>query len=409
LAINYLSEKVWSSLVDNDSEVIVQLKQVIETLPGIIIQGHPLELTVSQKITDRQVAVETFSIDDIAWLPEQRTALDNGHSVVIFDENETPTFFIKAVEQQYVYQFGPLLQNEQSSVHIIYKWILLLLSYVLLAGVIAFWIRPIWRDLNQLNYMATTIADGDLDLQPTKGSESPINHVVLTFQQMSLRIKRLLDDQKHLVNAVSHELRTPLSRLRFALAMLPEECEDAKTGMETDVKEIESLIDEMLGYARLENLNQPIERKSIDLVSLVQSQLKKLTPVQPIKLNFTAHDPFIFNCNRKLVERALQNLLTNAMRYAKSKVNISIYITESHANILVEDDGFGISKNEFSKVFSPFYRLESETEYHQASSGGGFGLGLAIVKRICDWHAAVCEVEKSDLGGCKFTLSFPIN
>ncbi|WP_076418052.1 ATP-binding protein [Colwellia sp. UCD-KL20] len=403
LAINLVSEKLWSFYA-NESDEIVKSQHFIELLPHLI---SPSERDIQLVSSSLKVPVSVISISDVAWLDEQLNQLNLGHSVAQYNEQDDVVFYAKVANQERLYQIGPFVNQQISSADVYIKWIILAFSYLLLAGVVAIWIKPLWRDLHQLNAMAAAIADGEHEVKLVPHSISPINHIVLTFYQMAHRIKRLLSDQKHLVNAVSHELRTPLSRLRFALALLPAEDKLAVKEMEKDIKEIETLIDEMLGYARLENVNQQIEKSSVDLSALVNQQLSKLVFVRSLNIRKNIPTSLFYVCNAKLIERVIQNLLVNATRYANNTINISLETDTTKLHLVIEDDGVGIAENEASKVFKPFYRLESLSDNSETSSGAGFGLGLAIVKRICDWHLAICKVERSSLGGCKFILSFP--
>jgi len=408
-AINLISELIWEQITVDDTEQVAQTKKVVELLPKLIThQQRDL-----QHISDAlQVPVTVHSLYDFAWLEEQLIELNTGRSVVIFNDADRPVFYVKIPNELNVYQLGPFSPNEPPPNQAVYKWLVLGFSYLLLAAVIAFWIRPLWRDLTQLKSMAHAIAQGNLDVTSKRVSKSPIHHVVTTFHQMSRRVKRLLDDQTHLVNAVSHELRTPLSRLRFALAIVPTSDANAVKEMGSDIKEIETLVDEMLGYARLENVNQSIECEMVDLSDVVTNQVNKLAQHQQIEFVKNIPENCHYQCNQKLIDRALQNLLTNAVRYAFTKVTISLVVKDNNnIQLIVEDDGIGISESEYSQVFKPFYRLNDQSSQFKenTSTKGGVGLGLAIVQRICDWHNAKYWVEKSNLGGCKFVLSFSLS
>jgi len=224
---------------------------------------------------------------------------------------------------------------------------------------------------------------------------------------MAHRVIRLLSDQKQLVNAVSHELRTPLSRLRFSLAMLEGANESQRKDMIQDVGEIETLIDEMLSYARLENVNQGIKKSSVDLTALITNQVNKLSRSGDLIIEWKKPESLYYYCNEHLLERAIQNLSTNALRYAKYKVIISLELTLNGIKISVEDDGEGIAEQDRDKIFEPFFRLESHRNRDQNQEKGGYGLGLAIVQRICEWHKASCILSDSTLGGCHFTIYLP--
>ena len=103
--------------------------------------------------------------------------------------------------------------------------------------------------------------------------------------------------------------------------------------------------------------------------------------------------------------RAVQNLVRNALRFAKSRVEVHV---DSHHNryyIHVDDDGPGIAAADHAKLFLPFARLDGSRARH--SNGGGTGLGLAIVQRIAEWHGGKAVISESAMGGARITIEWP--
>jgi signal transduction histidine kinase len=103
------------------------------------------------------------------------------------------------------------------------------------------------------------------------------------------------------------------------------------------------------------------------------------------------------------LERAIQNLITNALRYAQTKVRVTVTIVKD-IEITVEDDGDGVPAADRQRIWQPFSRLESSRN----KAGGGFGLGLAIVAKILEWHQGIAYVTESSLGGASFHLRWPL-
>lgn len=101
-----------------------------------------------------------------------------------------------------------------------------------------------------------------------------------------------------------------------------------------------------------------------------------------------------------MIKRALDNLLSNASRYAKSKIELSVVYGEC-VIITVEDDGNGIDEVHWPQIFDPFYSADPARN----KSSSGAGLGLAIVKMVANKHKGSVKVEASELGGAKFVLS----
>jgi two-component system sensor histidine kinase RstB len=99
----------------------------------------------------------------------------------------------------------------------------------------------------------------------------------------------------------------------------------------------------------------------------------------------------------------LQNLVTNAMRYARSRIQVRCELHGTQVEVVVEDDGPGIPEVDRERVFKPFARLDDSR--HRAS--GGYGLGLSIVQRIAEWHGGRIWVDTAALGGAAFHLRWP--
>ncbi len=412
LSINWLSEQLWQQLIeseDSESQQLHHLEQVAKILPLLQEQQSESKESIISKLSKSlDVQIEAFPMSDFYWLEDQKEKLMSGQVLRNYNEQNNVIFYVKFLESASVFQLGPF--NQHASLETPYqhlKWLFLFVSYLLLGGVIALWTRPLWRDLKQLNNMASEIANGNLDVTVYANKHSPIQQIVVTFKDLAHRIIRLLSDQKQLVNAVSHELRTPLSRLRFSLAMLEGANEEQRKDMVKDVTEIEALIDEMLSYARLENINQDIKKSSVDLTSLITNQIDKLVRSSHLAIKWKKPEPCFYHCNEDLIERAIQNLSTNALRYAKGCVEISLLMTHSHVKIIIEDDGQGINEPDRDKIFEPFFRSESHRNRTEDQHKGGYGLGLAIVQRICEWHKATCTLSESKLGGCKFIINLP--
>ena len=412
LSINWLSEQLWQQFIESehaDSQQLHHLEKIAKILP--LLQGQQSqskESIIDELSKSLDVQIKTVPMNDFYWLEEQKEKLMSGQVLRNYDEQDNVIFYVKFLASSTIYQLGPVNQNaslETPYQHL--KWLFLFVSYLLLGGVIALWTRPLWRDLKQLNNMASEIANGKLDVTVYANKHSPIQQIVVTFKDLAHRIIRLLSDQKQLVNAVSHELRTPLSRLRFSLAMLEGANEEQRKDMVKDVSEIEALIDEMLSYARLENINQDIKKSSVDLTSLITNQTDKLVRSSHLAIKWKMPAPCFYHCNEHLIERAIQNLSTNALRYAKGCVEISLLMTHSHVKIIIEDDGQGINEQDRDKIFEPFFRSESHRNRTEDQQKGGYGLGLAIVQRICEWHKATCTLSESKLGGCKFIINLP--
>ena len=239
---------------------------------------------------------------------------------------------------------------------------------------------------------------------------------------MQTRISTLIQSHKELTSAVSHEIKTPVSRAKFANEMMVQKMErgDAvgatsyANSIADDLNEINSLVSEMLNYAKLEHADPTLELSAVMLNALIQAKIDSIAPAQPdVTFVFTPDKMYQLHCDGHFVDRAVQNLLINAVKYCRSQVSVSCAIQtvnqpDSEQKVLeiaVEDDGAGINEDELNRVFQPFSRLDQS----RARTSGGFGLGLAIVKRVMQWHDGdALAFARSELGGARFELRFPI-
>lgn len=398
--INWGSEWLWRQLTPENHNGLQNTLLLTKALPLLVGVQQNKRIEFQQKTG---ITLKFLAIDDIAWLIEQKEQLNLGEAVVSYNNQGQPLIYLESPSDNLLYQLGPLPPTSTENSRL--KYLLLSISYLLLAAFLALWARPVWRDILQLKAMAKKIANGNLTITTPVNKHSPTAIVVQTFHDMASRISRLLSEQKQLVNAVSHELRTPLSRLRFSLAIMenihPQQVEE----ITTDLQEMENLVDEMLSYARIETLEQETSKANVNISELLLNLFEKHQRGTDKHLILSLPEQNITCwCNGFLIERACQNLISNAIRYANKDVMIKAELKNKQLFISVADDGCGIPLAEQSSVFDAFTRLDKSRDKSLDTQQSGFGLGLAIVKRIMDWHQGHCLVEDASLGGAKFTL-----
>jgi len=271
-------------------------------------------------------------------------------------------------------------------------------------------IRPLERRIYALTGVAERFGQGDLRSRALVDNQDAIANLARTFNGMAERIEALVESQKDLLQAVSHEFRTPLARLFFVV----DEARDADTTEEKDVHllrvqrsldDLSELVEELLAYARLdrEAAKPEVEPVSIhpilwempDLVMELRQDISVEVQCEQVKLRAL----------KRYFRRALQNLVTNAVRHTKTGIWISGCVDGNVIHVVVEDDGVGVPADQREKIFEPFARLDKSRN----SKLGGTGLGLAIVKRIMDLHQGKVSVDDSPHGGARFTLSFAMH
>ena len=289
--------------------------------------------------------------------------------------------------------------------------ITLLSMFLLSLGVYGL-IVPIQRKLRLVNDALNVMKTGDMSIRVPVEGHDEMASLATSYNNMSDHIQRLIEAQRELMRAVSHELRTPVARIRFAMEMLADEDEyeyrmQQVEMIDKDIEALNTLIDEIMTYAKLEQGTPSLDFEKIVLVDLLEQvaiETEALKTQKDIRLNPLSSDIRV-NAERRYLHRVVQNLVGNAIRYCDNQVVMSggINVETGMAYVCVEDDGPGIPEEDRQRVFEAFARLDDS----RTRASGGYGLGLSIVSRIAYWFGGTITVDESpDLGGARFTMSW---
>lgn len=213
------------------------------------------------------------------------------------------------------------------------------------------------------------------------------------FLDMRARIERHIEQRTMMLSGVSHDLRTPITRLRLGLSLL----DDAdREPLERDVEEMQALIDAFLDFARGDaekGLAEPV-----DPVALVRGVVEDAQRGGQAVTMAPGDAVGEVRLHPQPLRRAVQNLVANARRYAKT-CRVSVTVSEKSLRIRVEDDGPGIAPEDRDKALRPFVRLDPARNQDR---GSGVGLGLAIAADIARAHGGVLRLSESpEMGGLR--------
>lgn len=289
--------------------------------------------------------------------------------------------------------------------------ITLLSLFVLSLGIYGLLV-PMQRKLREVSYALNKMKTGNMSLRlPVEGSDEMAT-LASSYNNMSDHIQRLIEAQRELMRAVSHELRTPVARIRFAVEMMADEDDydyrlQQVEQIDKDIEALNTLIDEIMTYAKLEQGMPSIEFEDIDLfevldqVAVETDALKTGKEVEVLPMPV----PVTVEAERRYLHRVVQNLVGNAVRYCEQKILISGGLdAKGMAYICVEDDGPGIPEADRARIFEAFARLDDS----RTRASGGYGLGLSIVSRIAYWFGGEIQVDQSPtLGGARFIMIWP--
>jgi signal transduction histidine kinase len=198
--------------------------------------------------------------------------------------------------------------------------------------------------------------------------------------------------------------------MKFALAMtedqdLPHNLSRQMFSIKRDIVEMEALINSFLAYAAFDPQSQQLNQREGHIQDLVREIVSRLTNDFDESVSVEISDNtsgLAMVCEWSLMQTATQNLIQNALGYAKSRIWVSLDVQPDGFTISVEDDGPGVAEEDRERIFESFVRV-----YSDLPNRSGFGLGLALVKRIMDWHLGTASCSRSELGGAKFTLKWP--
>lgn len=222
------------------------------------------------------------------------------------------------------------------------------------------------------------------------------------FLSMRARIERQIEQRTLMLSGVSHDMRTPLTRMKLSLSLMDETPETKM--LQRDVEDMESMLREFLEFAKGDNDEKITEVSLHDLVGKILEN--KQRDGQDIELRYLgkANNDIRFDCRRVAVQRAIENLISNAVRYG-TKIRLSIFVQRRHIQFIVEDDGPGIPPEQYDEALRPFSRLDTSRNLNR---GGNSGLGLSIAADVARTHGGSLQLDRSaDMGGLKVSMTIP--
>ena len=272
-----------------------------------------------------------------------------------------------------------------------------------------FLVWRIKRRLNNLEMATVAFSHGDLLERASEKNSIKLGTLNRSFNVMADKIRDLINSNKSLTNAVAHELRTPIFRIQWQAELLSDlaptkQQSKAIARILADTEEMEDMVDELLYYARLERGGFELLKQPIDANEWLNERFtiwEKETTLDLIKVPLKI--PASFYVDLKLFNRAVDNIVRNAFKFADTKIVIELWYTDNEFVIEVHDDGKGVEAEHWPFLFDPFYSANAARNKGKT----GHGLGLAIVKQVCDRHQAHVTVGESYLDGACFALSFP--
>ena len=277
-------------------------------------------------------------------------------------------------------------------------------AFCIIAAALLFYRNRLKKPLAELRTASEKIANNDLDFSIDYDNNDELGQLCASFEIMRTTLAdnfskmwRQVEERKALNAAFAHDLRTPLTVLKGYNEMLQAsenpQTQETATIMGKHISRMESYVSSMSNLRRMEDA-QP-EYKLIDLQTVASSlyDSAKIVCAKNGKELILQNDMPVsqLSLDGAFVSQVSNNLISNAVRYARTAVTISFALRDNGLLLSVSDDGKGFDKNGLQKATSPYYTEESNHSEH-------FGLGLYICKLLCEHHNGYLKIENTASG-----------
>ncbi|MCL2565431.1 MAG: HAMP domain-containing histidine kinase [Defluviitaleaceae bacterium] len=283
-------------------------------------------------------------------------------------------------------------------------FVLVGIMFVVAVIVTYFLSNSITRPIEKLGEFALGIGKGNFDTNDFVFKDSELEDLNAALNKSVKQLGIYDSEQKIFFQNASHELRTPLMSIKcyaeginFGI-MNPDEA--SKTILE-ETDKLSELVADLLYISQVDNITAVYTAKELNLVEIIKGSAKRqqaMANKRQISFSFDFGESNIsYKCDEELISRAIDNLISNAVRYAETEITLSCRIEQGNIIITVVDDGNGIEVDALPHIFERFYK----------GKGGNTGIGLAIVKSIVDLLGGNIKAENGVKNGARFTMSLP--
>ncbi|WP_424080909.1 ATP-binding protein [Mycobacterium sp.] len=268
-------------------------------------------------------------------------------------------------------------------------------------------VRRSLRSVDAIRSRVAEISTSDLaERVPVSTSRDEISALAVTMNEMLARLEAGHQTQQRFISDASHELRSPLATIISGLEVAEAHPEllDAELAADTLLPEahrMRVLIEDLLLLARADEQSLVLRKEQVAVDELAEVEAARLR-----RDGCTIHTEISaarLIGDRVAISRVIRNLVDNAVRHAKSRVDIGVGSRDGNVILTVSDDGPGIAAADRARVFERFVRLDSD----RARSGGGTGLGLAIVAEVVAAHGGTVNIDDRYGGGTTIIVTLP--
>lgn len=277
-------------------------------------------------------------------------------------------------------------------------------------------LRPVEEICSEVETISATTLSRRV---PEPGTSDEIGRLAATMNRMLDRLESAATKQQRFVADASHELRSPVATIRAHLEVARHTSDSTDWSAVVDdvlaeEARLEATIADLLLSASMEEGAPANDHEPVDLAA-VADDIGRRPRTERVELRITAPGPALVHGSPVQLDRALSNLVDNAVRHATTSVAVSVSAPNSKATgaatvqVIVDDDGPGIDPADRSRVFERFTRLDDHRKRSDDTAGGGTGLGLALVRQIAHRHGGTIAISSAPSGGARFVLELPVD
>ena len=372
-----------------------EIRQIINRIKGLsnlteedigILVGTSLEKL--DGTTPRNI---TLDADDLAQLKTPDTVVSGNRGRVVY---------AAAVGDQRALKYVVVVARPpESDARPALGWFLVASAGTIALGfVIALWLsRGLTQRLRAAQATTHSIAYGDLSArvpEPGNNDQDEVADLSRSINSMAVQLERARGLERQFLMSITHDLRTPLTSIQGYAEALADEAIEPKKAAETILAQsqrLNRLVTDLLDLARLDARSFSFDVVSGDVVGVVAGTARAFAPKaadRNIALSFRGqsgplsgdqdNQPIFASIDAMRLEQAVSNLIDNAMKFAQTRIDVSVFVHEGWVTISVADDGNGIAADDLPHVFERLYVAKARSSPKESGSG----LGLAIVREL---------------------------
>lgn len=419
---------IWSAVYEhillNPKNYFIQIadtnNQIIWRSPNLQNDTLPTLSGFTNFTSKDTIWVASYSNDSVLKLAMEKPKHLMLDSVLVNSKvlNTNIRLMVKRTPQAII-SVGYATSDIQNTLNQLFLIQMVAFPFVLVISILGGWVMSSisLRPIDLIAKTADEITAKNLSRRlPEVPTKDEVGHLVRTLNRMIERLERAFIQIRKFTSDVSHELRTPLTILQGEMEIAlhsrktPEEYEDVLVSALEEVGRLTNVVESLLELSRAEmgQINMNFQDENISKIALdVVEDISIIAESKDIKIETKIESNVIVPIDAPRIHQTLLNLLDNAVKYTPrgGYVTLSLQKNGEYVELVVEDNGIGIPKEEIPHIFDRMYRVDKA----RASNIQGAGLGLSIVKWIVESHHGTIDVQSEVNKFTRFIVNLPLN